>query len=230
MQTKVLVVDDDLALCEFIQEVLTSEKLHVHVLTDSAQAAARVKMEKFDAAFLDIRMPSPDGIELARQIRSSGLNKTIPLVMITGEQDHDVMSRAFAVGVNLFLFKPVDRTRLLRLLNAAHNFIDYEKRRFARVKVCKGVSIESGDRRISGTTLDLSLEGMCVRASNLLPAGSAVRASLELTPGAPALRVTARVVRICGDDCMGLQIEDAKSEQCKGLQEFLLPLIAAEVS
>src|SRR5580658_6505430 len=142
MPTKILVVDDDSALCEFIQEVLTAEKIESYVATDGLGAAARLREERFDAVFLDMRMPFLDGIELATRIRSSGVNQTTPLVMITGDQDNKVMQRAFSAGVNLFLFKPVDRPRLMRILNAADNFIQSQRRRFTRVKVCKGVSIE----------------------------------------------------------------------------------------
>jgi DNA-binding response OmpR family regulator len=223
--TKILVVDDDPVLCEFIQEVLISEKMEAHVLTDSRQAAARLKVERFDAVFLDMRMPSPNGIELASHIRSAGPNKTTPIVMITGEEDRTLMVRAFQVGVNLFLHKPVDRTRLMRLLRAADNFIQHEKRRFVRVKVGTLVSLESGEHRFTGTTLDVSLGGFLVQTSHTPPVGSTVRVSLELQSGKPPLRLTARVVRVSKDDCMGVQFENLGTNESSRLQEFLLPLI-----
>jgi len=226
MAIRVLVVDDDQPLCEFIQEVLASENIQAHIVTDSTEAAARIKLERFDAIFLDLRMPALNGIELAKRARSLGLNQFTPLVMITGEQDRELMQRAFQAGVNLFLFKPVDRTRLMRLLNAADNFIQYQRTRVTRVKVCRGVSIVSGERRISGTTLDLSVGGMLVRSSSTLPVGSSVRVGLELQPGKPPMQLAARVVRVLGDDCIGLQIERAGGED-KGLENFLVPLILA---
>ncbi len=227
MPTKVLVVDDNAAVCEFIREVLISEKMQAYVFTDSAQAAARLRDERFDVVFLDMRMSPPDGIELARQIRSSGPNKTTPLVMITGENDYKLMQRAFQVGVNFFLFKPADRARLMRLLRAADNFINYEKRRCTRVGIRRAVSIECGEHQLSGTTLDLSLGGMLVQTSYTLPVGSTVRVSLNFKPGTPPLRLAARVVRALGDHCVGLQIENAP-EVGKALENFLLPLILAE--
>ena len=227
MPNKILVVDDDPVLCEFIQEVLLSEKMEAEVATDSVQAAMLLRKERFDAVFLDMRMPGLDGIELATCIRASGLNQSTPLVMITGEQDNKLMQRAFQIGVNLFLFKPVDRKRLIRVLNAADNFIQAQRRRFARVKACKSVSIELGERRITGTSLDLSIGGMFVRSSATLPVGSMVRVALELHPGKPAVQLAARVARVLGNDCMGLQIE-ANQEDGKQLEDFLLPLILAE--
>jgi|HubBroStandDraft_3_1064219.scaffolds.fasta_scaffold279609_1 CheY-like chemotaxis protein len=225
MPTKILVVDDDSALCEFIQEVLTAEKIESSVITDSMKAAARLREERFDAVFLDMRMPLIDGIELATRIRSSGLNQTTPLVMITGDQDSKVMQRAFQAGVNLFLFKPVDRSRLTRILNAANNLIQSRRMRFTRVKVCKGVSIEAGERRVKGTSLDISVGGMFVKSSATFPVGSTVRVGLELHQGRPPLQLAARVVRITGEDCMGLKIESALPEGDRQLENFLLPMV-----
>ena len=62
---RVLVVDDDALTCELIGEILCSAGMEAASLTDSTEAAARLRTDKFDAIFLDVRMPPPDGIELA---------------------------------------------------------------------------------------------------------------------------------------------------------------------
>jgi CheY-like chemotaxis protein len=225
--TKVLIVDDDPVLCEFIQEVLTSEKMHAEVTTDSMRALARLRDERFDVIFLDMRMPSLDGIEVASCIRSTGLNQTTPLVMITGDQDHKLMQRAFQAGVNLFLCKPVDRSRIMRLIHAADNFIQAQRRRYTRVKVSRNVSLECGEFRVKGTSVDLSMSGMSVKSSGTLPIGSAVRAALELHPGKPPVQLAARVVRTYEDGSMGLQIEKGVAEDDRRFESFLLPMIQA---
>jgi PleD family two-component response regulator len=61
-------------------------------------------------------MPAPDGMALTQQMRSTELNRSTPIVIITGEKDSGVMARAFQAGANLFLFKPVDRIKLLRII------------------------------------------------------------------------------------------------------------------
>ncbi len=228
--SRVLVVEDDPIVCAFIQEVLSSAEMEAHALTDSTQAAARLREEKFDAVFLDVRMPPPDGIELARQMRTSGLNRATPIVIITGEEDRGVMTRAFQAGANFFLYKPVDRTRLLQLIRVTQGSIQHERRRFRRVKVSCKVSIESGQDRLNGRTLDLSLNGMLVQVTRVLPVGSLVHVSLELSPATSSVRAAARVVRVVGDDCMGLQLENAGMAESERLQEFLLPLISAAMN
>jgi CheY-like chemotaxis protein len=230
MPNRVLVVDDDPITCELIQEVLRSAEIEALALTDSSKAAARLKEEKFDAVFLDLRMPPPDGLELARQIRASGLNQHTPIAMITGDEDRAALTRAFQAGANFFLFKPVDRPRLLRLLRAAEAVMHRERRRFQRLQVSCKVLIESGQDRIRGTTLDLSLAGMLVQADRAFPAGSVVHVSLELKPGGAPVRGTARVVRVTQDGSMGLRLENIDAAESERLQEFLLPLILAEVS
>jgi CheY-like chemotaxis protein len=225
MATKVLIIDDDPVLCEFIQEVLTSEKMHAEVTTDAMRALARLRDERFDVIFVDMRMPSLDGIEVATCIRSTGANQSTPLVMITGDQDHKLMQRAFQAGINLFLCKPVDRSRIMRLMNAADNFIQAQRRRFTRVKISRNVSLESGECKVKGTSVDLSVGGLSVKSPTMLPIGASVRVGLELHQGKPPVHLAARVVRLCGEDCMGLKIEKTVPEEDRRLESFLLPMI-----
>jgi CheY-like chemotaxis protein len=225
MTTRVLVVDDDPVLCEFMQEVLISEKMQAEVATDGMRALARLRNERFDVIFLDMRMPSLDGIEVATCIRSTGLNQNTPLVMITGDQDHKLMQKAFQAGVNLFLCKPVDRSRIMRLLNAANTFIETQRRRLIRVKVSKAVSIESGEHRLKGTTVEMSRTDMVVKSAETLPVGSAVRVGLELQADKPPLQLPARVVRVLTDGCMALEVEKTAPEEERRFRDFLLPMM-----
>ena len=129
MSTKVLIVEDSPALCELIREVLIADGIEARGITDSTQAAACLMKEKFEAVFLDVHMPPPDGIELARQMRNSGVNQSTPIVIITGEKDPGLMARAFQAGANLFLFKPVDRMKLLRILRIIQDPMERERQR-----------------------------------------------------------------------------------------------------
>jgi len=94
LPARILVVDDDPLTAELICEILLSASIDASFLTSSSEAAERLKREKYHAVFLDMRMPAPDGAELARQIRASRDNASTVIVMITGEQDRTVMGRA----------------------------------------------------------------------------------------------------------------------------------------
>ncbi len=227
MPAQILVVDDDPLTCELICEILRSAGMEANSVTDSAEAAERLRREKYHAVFLDMHMPPPDGVELARQVRTSRVNASTVIVMITGEEDRTLMGRAFEAGVELFLFKPVERNKLLKLIRAAEGPIERERRRFTRVRLRCRVSMESGNDRLEGRTADLSLGGMLVQSHRVFPPRSLVTVSLELEAGAPPLRSAARVARTVGTDCMGIQFENLEPKESNRLQEFLLPLILA---
>jgi CheY-like chemotaxis protein len=227
MPSRVLVVDDDAMTCELIQEVLHSVDIESLALTHSGQAVTCLAREKFDAVFLDVHMPTPDGIELTRKIRSGGLNVSTPIFVITGEDDRALLGRAFEAGANFFLYKPIVRHDILRLLRATKDSIEHERRRFRRIKVSRNVVVESGDKQLKGTTLDMSIGGMFVHVSDVLPVNTVLHATVDVRSG-PPLSLAARVLRVSGEDCMGMQFENLTPKQSKGLQEFLLPLILAK--
>lgn len=222
-RTKILVVDDEPMVCELVEAVLGAAGMEVHSLNASAAAAERLQKEKFDAVFLDVRMPSPDGIELAAQMRASGFNRKTPIVMITGDADPSVLKRGFAAGANFFLFKPVDRRGLLRLVRATQGSIQHEKRRFQRVAVQCKATLELKGQKLEGTTVDISLSGLLVQSYDVMAVGSRPDTTLHLPSGGP-LRTKALVVRTT-ETRMGLLLDSMGAAENARLQEFLLPLI-----
>jgi len=227
LRAQILVVDDDAPSCELIAEILRSAGFDASPLTNSREAAERLTKEKFHAVFLDMRMPPPDGLELARQIRGSRINASTVIIMITGEQDRTLMKRAFDIGVGFFLFKPVERNKLLKLIRVAENSIERERRRYTRLPVRCSALLESNGKQLEGATVDISSGGMLVRSYLAFPAGTLVKVKLELKTGSTPLEFEARVVRTIGTDCMGLEFNQLDPKQSARLQEFLLPLILA---
>ena len=227
MRAQILVVDDHAPSCELIAEILRSAGFDANPLTNSREASERLTKEKFHAVFLDMRMPPPDGLELARQVRGSRMNASTVIIMITGEQERTLMQRAFEIGVEFFLFKPIERNKLLKLIRVAENSIDRERRRFTRVPWRCAVLLESSGKQLEGTTVDLSSGGMLVQSYLVFPTGTIVNIKLELQTGSTPLQFEARVVRTIGTDCMGIQFNRLDDKQNSRLQEFLLPLIFA---
>ncbi len=228
MPGRVLVVDDDPLVCELIHDVLGTAGIESRTVTDSTQVAAHFREEKFEAVFLDVRMPPPDGIELAQQMRAAGLNQKTPIVIITGETDRTVLTRAFQAGATFFLFKPVQRQGLLRLVRATEGTIVRERRRFTLVRRYSKVILESSQLRVQGMTIDISFNGMLVEAAEIFSVGSRIQFSLEFAPGTPTLRAWACIMSLVGDDRMGVQFENMGAADSIRLEEFLLPLILTQ--
>ncbi len=199
--------------------------------TSSSRAAEFLRKEKYDAMFLEMQMPSPDGVQLAKLARGSGMNRRTPIIMLSGQNAPDAMSKAFEAGANFFLFKPFDRGRLMRVWRAAHGPIEQEKRRFHRVEVACRVTVQSGEDTIEGKTVDMSLQGLLVESPKSLPVGSQVRLRLELGGGVQKTVVngTGKVVRQAGPTRMGVELDGLTGLDAERLQSFLLPLILKSV-
>ncbi len=125
MQRRGLVVDDEPVVCEMIRQVLRSAGMEALTLTRSTEAPEIIDEGKFDMVFLDLHMPSPDGIELARQMRSSRFNRMTPIVLISDDQRPSALSVGFAAGASFFLYKPIDKDRLLKLVRATQGAMEH---------------------------------------------------------------------------------------------------------
>jgi DNA-binding response OmpR family regulator len=194
-------------------------------LTSSSEATAYLNDEKFEVVLLDFRMPAPSGIDLAHQARGSGFNQRTPIIMISDDPRPSAVSEGFEAGANFFLYKPIDMSRLLRLVRVAQGAIEHEKRRFRRVPVCSRVRLSSDQGELECETIDLSLNGMMVNSSRTVPRGSHVRVSLDMPDGAKPIVGSGEVMRTMGEHQMGIQFNLLRTDESGRLQEFLLPLI-----
>ncbi len=229
MKIRIYLVDDEPSICEMVQMVLVSAGIDVTTETSSAKAAARIPKEKFDAVFLDIRMPEPDGLQLARIQRAGGFNQRSPIVMITGDDDPTVLRQGYEAGGNFFLFKPFDRRGLLRMVRASQDFIEREKRRFQRVPMRIPITIESKDSKIEAMTVDMSLNGMLAETSRVLPDGTPVELSILLPEAKAPLKIKARVLRVIGKDRLAILYQGMSPADSGALHQFMLPLILSEM-
>jgi DNA-binding response OmpR family regulator len=225
---RALIVDDDAAVCELVQSVLSSTGMEVLALTMGKDATALLRDSKFSVLLFDLRMPPPDGLELARQARGSGFNQMTPIILLSDDQSTTAVSEGFAAGASFFLYKPIDKGGLLRLVRATHGAIEHERRRFRRVALQSKVRLSSDSGEIEGETIDVSLNGLLVRASRQIPAGSTVRVSLHLSPDTKPIVGSGFVMRTLADNRMGIQLNQLTMAESGRLQEFLLPLILRE--
>jgi DNA-binding response OmpR family regulator len=83
---KILIVEDEEALCLLYKEELTDEGYDVTAVRDAEAALDLLRRERYDLIVTDIRMPGRDGVELITQI--VGLRKDIPIVINTAYQSY----------------------------------------------------------------------------------------------------------------------------------------------
>lgn len=224
MPQAALIVDDDPATCEIIEAILQSADIETVISTSSAQAAQLLAAEEFESFFFDVNMPAPDGIELTRLARSSEKNKKTPIIIITGEDDPAVMARSFKAGANFLLFKPINRERLLRLSRATRSVFQQERRRYQRIVAKCKVKIQADQETLAGETVDISLNGLLLRASKAFTVGRVLSLEIFLGSETTPLKLQGKVVRLVGAD-MGIHFDNLPPESSNLLQAFLLPRI-----
>jgi DNA-binding response OmpR family regulator len=181
MQRRGLIVDDEPLVCELIAKVLKSAGMEALTLSRSTEAPEIIEEGKFDVVFLDLHMPYPDGIELARQMRRSPFNRMTPIILISDDQRPSALSVGFAAGATFFLYKPIDKDRLLKLVRATQGTTEHERRRTRRVPIQSKVRLKFGEAEMEGETIDVSMSGLLVRAPRIAPIGSSLRMSLHLS-------------------------------------------------
>jgi len=230
MYKRALVVDDEPAICDLIQKVLLSAGLEALTLTRSAEAPGLLEEGKFDVVFLDLHMPTPDGIELARQMRRSEANRMTPIILISDDQRPSAMSIGFEAGANFFLYKPIDKDRLLKLVRATQGAMENERRRTRRVPLQSRLQLGFGLENFEGQTMDLSPRGVLVKAHRILPPGSSLSLRLHLSGRMKPIVATGLVVRILEGNQMGIHFDRLDFTESERLQEYLLPLVLTETT
>ncbi|HKM67832.1 MAG TPA: response regulator [Candidatus Acidoferrum sp.] len=228
MQRQALIVDDEPAVCQMVGKILAAAGMEVVALTKSSEAPVLLSEGKFEMVFLDLHMPSPDGIELAREIRRSGWNRTTPIILISDDQRPSAMSVGFEAGASYFLYKPIDKDRLLKLIRSTQGATEYGRRRTRRIALQSKVKLQFGTEELEGETVDVSLSGMLVKAGRVLATGSPVQITLDLSPRMKPIVGIGSVVRVMGGNRMGIQLDNLTIAESERLQEFLLPLIPPE--
>lgn len=78
---KILVVDDDKDVCEYLRQFLTEEGFKVKALTDSTRVAEELRKERYHLVLLDLKMPKLSGVELMQQIRK--MDSDIIVIVLT---------------------------------------------------------------------------------------------------------------------------------------------------
>jgi two-component system nitrogen regulation response regulator NtrX len=108
---KILIIDDEKAICNTLKEILLYEKYEVEIANDGVEGVKKAKENQFDLVLCDIKMPKMDGIEVLGKLQE--YNPELPVVMISGHGTIDTAVDALKKGAYDYIAKPPDLNRLL---------------------------------------------------------------------------------------------------------------------
>ena len=112
---KILIVDDDINICELLRLYLTKEGFDTVVCNDGESALACALKEKPDLALLDIMLPKLDGWQVCRAIRKES---DLPIIMITAKGETLDKILGLELGADDYITKPFDTKEVVARVKA----------------------------------------------------------------------------------------------------------------
>jgi DNA-binding response OmpR family regulator len=134
---RILIVDDDPLICEFVRRGLQEEGHVVDVAHDGQHGRMLALVEPYDALILDVVLPDAMGYDIAREIRSK--SKDVPILMLTSKNRTEDIVSGLDSGADDYLVKP---------------FVLDELKARVRALVRRGGAVRDDTLAYAGVTLD----------------------------------------------------------------------------
>ncbi len=111
----ILVVDDQISVCQLLQNFLLGQGFRVITAAEGQDALRQAQQENPDLILLDIMMPDMDGYEFLRKFRQE---RQTPVILMTAREEETDVVLGLELGADDCLFKPIRLRELLARINA----------------------------------------------------------------------------------------------------------------
>jgi DNA-binding response OmpR family regulator len=115
---RVLIIDDDLELCELVTEFLGSEGFVCESVQDGESGLTKVANESYALVVLDVMLPGLNGFEVLRRIRRSERSARLPALMLTARGEDVDRIVGLELGADDYLPKPFNPRELVARIRA----------------------------------------------------------------------------------------------------------------
>lgn len=112
---QILIIDDDVELCELLSEFLGAEKLSITCVHSGSQGLAIAQQQSFDLIILDVMLPEINGLEVLKKLR---LTMDTPVIMLTARGDEVDRILGLELGADDYLPKPFSPRELVARIRA----------------------------------------------------------------------------------------------------------------
>lgn len=111
--TQVLVVDDDEFQCVLLKKMLEESGFVVYKASDGHNALEQLEKLRPDFILLDVVMPNMGGIEVLKQLKNDPELADIPVIMVSGHHEKDIVLDCIMLGALNYVVKPINKEVLL---------------------------------------------------------------------------------------------------------------------
>ncbi|MHC1697469.1 MAG: response regulator transcription factor [Geobacteraceae bacterium] len=115
MTNRILIIDDDIELCELLNDYLSAEGFEAEAVHDGETGADRALNDAFGLIVLDVMLPKLSGFEVLRRIRTGS---SVPVLMLTARGDEVDRIVGLEMGADDYLPKPFNPRELVARLRA----------------------------------------------------------------------------------------------------------------
>ena len=150
---KILVVDDDVNICELLRLYLEKEGYTVSIVNDGESAVKSFGEIQPDLMLLDIMLPHMDGFTVCKKVRE---HKAVPILIMSARKDRNDQLNGYELGADDYIEKPVDPQILAAKIRAVlQRTSDLHRKETIS---CCGVVIERAQHRafVDGNLMELN--------------------------------------------------------------------------
>lgn len=156
MSNKILVVDDDLNICELLKLYLENEGHTVFVANDGQAAVDTFKAKEPDLVLLDIMLPKMDGWQVCREIRRTS---SVPIIMLTAKGETFDKVLGLELGADDYVTKPFDAKEVMARIKAVLRRAKSENENAPQEKKVVvydklEINIENYEMKVNGVVVD----------------------------------------------------------------------------
>jgi two-component system copper resistance phosphate regulon response regulator CusR len=113
---RVLVVEDDRTVGQFVKRGLEEQRFHADLVADGLEALELASHSEYDVIVLDLRLPRLSGVEILRTLRDRGVDT--PILVLTAQDAVESKVQALRTGADDYVTKPFAFEELLARLEA----------------------------------------------------------------------------------------------------------------
>lgn len=156
--SRILIVDDDASVLRTLERVVANAGWGpVRTTTDAREATTLYRTFRPDLVILDLRMPHVSGLDLLGSLRQEDRQgEYVPIVILTGDGDPEILGMSFSRGAQDFLRKPLDATEIVPRLR---NLLETRRlhSELADTNVCLEAKVRKRTRELERAQMEILL-------------------------------------------------------------------------
>jgi two-component system, OmpR family, response regulator CpxR len=188
-ELSVLLIDDDIELCELIQEFFAARGIRLSVVHDGRRGLAEAFERSHELILLDVMLPGLDGFELLRQLRR---RSDVPIIILTARTANTDRVAGLDAGADDYLPKPFDPDELVARIRAvlrrsgrvAPSGVDLIEVNGVRLSPSTR-EVWSDGREVGLTTIEFDILDLIVRSAGRIVSRDELTAAIHQRPASP---------------------------------------------